>query len=219
MNEYLNEMIAIGFRHGGTLDAIVGDATTFFFNAPVEQADHADRALACAIEMDAFADRFSKEKTAQGLPVGLTRIGVHSGPVIIGNMGGDVIFNYAAHGDAINVAARLETVNKHLGTRVCVSMETASRCNDFHGRPVGTIQLKGKAEGILAFEPLTEEEMASEHITTYLTAYDLLVIDAEAALEAFRAAADTYPDDPLIRFHVERLESGDDGTLIRMASK
>jgi len=61
--------------------------------------------------------------------------------------------------------------------------------------------------------------MASEHIATYLAAYDLLVIDAEAALEAFRAAAKTNPDDPLIRFHVARLESGDDGTLIRMASK
>jgi len=219
LNEYLNEMIAIGFKHGGTLDAIVGDATTFFFNAPVAQEDHAERALACAVEMDAFADRFSKEKTAQGLPVGLTRIGVHSGPVIIGNMGGDVIFNYAAHGDAINVAARLETVNKHLGTRVCVSMETASRCRQFDGRPVGTIQLKGKAEGILAFEPLTPDEIVSERVTTYLAAYDLLVIDAEAALAAFRAAAEKHPDDPLIHFHVKRLESGDAGTLIRMASK
>ena len=219
LNEYLNEVIGIGFKHGGTLDAIVGDATTFFFNAPVQQPDHPDRAFACALELDAFAHAFAEKKHAQGLALGETRIGVHTGPVIIGNMGGDVIFNYAAHGDAINVAARLESANKQLGTRVCISVETASRCKNFAGRPVGALILKGKTKGIVAFEPLPEEALSNANVVDYLAAYDLLLTDNDAALSAFREAARKHPDDPLIAFRLAHLERGETGIAVRLDEK
>lgn len=157
--------------------------------------------------------------------MGETRIGVHSGPVIIGNMGGDVIFNYAAHGDAINTAARMEGVNKYLGTRIAVSIETASRCPDFSGRPVGSVVLKGKTSGILAFQPLSPEKMETPMIKAYLAACDLLtgeesgLIPDGQARAAFEELIKQYPEDPLIRFHHGRLQQGEKGTLIYMFDK
>ncbi len=219
LNEYLNGMVEIGFRHGGTLDAIVGDATAFFFNAPVTQADHAERAIACALEMDQFAREFSEKYRRLGQPVGKTRIGVHTGPVIIGNMGGDALFNYAAHGDAINTASRMEGVNKYLGTNVCISIETAMLAPDFTGRPVGIVVLKGKTTGIVALEPLTKDELESDRVQRYLDAYDLVLAEDPAALERFRELSTAFPTDPLIQFHLERLETGHKGAMIHMDEK
>lgn len=219
LNEYLNGMVKIGFKHGGTLDAIVGDATAFFFNAPVEQSDHAERAVACALEMDEFASEFSAKKRKEGKSLGRTRIGVHTGPVIIGNMGGDVLFNYAAHGDAINTASRMEGVNKYLGTNVCISVETATLVPDFAGRPVGIVVLKGKSTGIVAFEPLDPEEVDTPRIQGYLDAYDLLAAEDSRALAAFRKLGEDYQNDPLIKFHLNRLENNQAGPMIHMADK
>ncbi len=154
LNAYLDEMIAIAFRHEGTLDRIVGDAVAIMFSAPVPQADHRARALACALEMDAFASRYSKKIQEDGIPFGKTRIGVHAGEVIVGNFGGTNIFDYRALGDPVNTAARLESVNKHLGTRMCVSENILSACPETRVRPVGRLVLKGKSQSLGVFEPI-----------------------------------------------------------------
>ncbi len=86
-----------------------------------------------------------------------TRIGVHAGPAIVGNFGGGRFFDYTAYGDTINVAARLEAANKQLGTRICVSAVLADKAEDFRGRPVGDLVLRGRTEALRAFEPLTAE--------------------------------------------------------------
>ena len=215
LNEYLEGMVNIAFRHDGTLDRIVGDAVAVMFSAPVTQPDHAARAIACALEMDAFALRFSAEKRTAGMPLGITRIGVHSGLVIVGNVGGSAIFDYRPLGDAINTAARLETVNKQLGTRVCVSEDTASRCPGFIGRPVGTLVLKGKSEGVMAYEPLPAGAAAPPAF--YVDAYAALERgDVAGARAGFAALAAT---DPLAAFHLRRLERGETGTRIVLESK
>jgi adenylate cyclase len=96
LNAYLDQMIGIAFRHDGTLDRIVGDAVAIMFSAPVPQADHRARALACALEMDAFASDYAAELNARGVAFGETRIGIHSGEVIVGNFGGSTIADYRA---------------------------------------------------------------------------------------------------------------------------
>ncbi len=219
LNEYLDEMVRIAFQHDGTLDKIVGDAVTVIFSAPIVQADHAARGVACALAMDTFAQAFARTKRDAGISLGTTRIGVNSGTVIIGNFGGETVFDYTAHGDAINTAARMESVNKYLGTRVCVSAATASGCPDFIGRPVGTLVLKGKTQGIEAFEPLTTTQVQSPAITAYREAFDLLKRKDPGAKAAFAAAALTYPGDPLAALHLNRLQSGETGTTIVMAEK
>jgi adenylate cyclase len=220
LNAYLDEMIAIAFRHDGTLDRIVGDAVAIMFSAPVPQADHKARALACALEMDAFASRYSREIQEKGVAFGKTRIGVHAGEVIVGNFGGSNMFDYRALGDPVNTAARLESVNKHLGTRMCVSEAILAGCPDARVRPVGRLVLKGKTEALAVFEPINDElALTRAPGAEYEAAFAALRSEDPVALELFRQLAGTYPDDPLVALHRRRLEAGEKGDLIVMSEK
>ncbi len=135
LNEYLAGMTGIVFDHAGTLVKISGDALNVLFGAPTEQPDHAARGVACAMALDTYAEEFRTRWRAKGVAFGVTRIGVNSGPALVGNFGGGRFFDYNAHGDTINTAARLEAANKQLGTRICVSGSVVERIPDFRGRP------------------------------------------------------------------------------------
>ena len=209
LNAYLDRMVAIAFRHQGTLDRFVGDAVAVMFSAPLTQPDHAARAVACALDMDVFAQDFAAARQAEGVPFGLTRIGVHGGPVLVGNFGGGTIFDYRALGDPVNTASRLEALNKHLGTRVCVSAATAQATPGFAGRPVGRFLLKGKHEPIAAFEPSTGDHAA------WSRAYALL----DAADPAAQAALAALDGDPVAQFHLARLRRGESGATVVMIEK
>jgi class 3 adenylate cyclase len=219
LNEYLDGMIRIAFKHDGTVDKIVGDALHVIFGAPVAQPDHAERALACALDIDAFARAFAAEKQRQGIAFGQTRIGVNSGTAIVGNFGGELRFDYTAHGDAINTAARLESVNKQLGTRIVVSGDTVALCRQFTGRPVGALVLKGKTQGIQVFEPLPAEAVTSPSVASYLKAYALLEANDGAAVDAFTRLVANHPDDGLAAFHLRRLQRGERGTTVMLTEK
>lgn len=222
LNTYLDQMIAIAFRYDGTLDRIVGDAVAIMFSAPVTQPDHRPRALACALEMDAFAVAYAADLQARGVRFGKTRIGIHAGEVIVGNFGGATMFDYRALGDPVNTAARLESVNKWLGTEICVSEAIIAGCPDAAVRPVGSLVLKGKSEPIKVFEPLTaDRERRYAPRECYLQAYaQLLAADGhEAACRQFAELAAEYPEDPLVRLHHGRLQRGEQGERMVMAEK
>jgi adenylate cyclase len=220
LNEYLDEMIAIAFRHDGTLDRIVGDAVTIMFSAPVVQPDHRQRALQCALEMHRFAKRYADEINAKGIPFGQTRIGVHTGEVIVGNFGGQTIFDYRALGDPINTAARLESVNKHLGTLMCISEATLAGQPDFPVRPVGRLVLKGKTQALMVYQPIIAASgEAAGRDEAYESAYALLRDDKPEALAAFERLAAERADDPLVALHLKRLRTGEHGDRIVMESK
>ena len=219
LNEYIDEMLKIAFQYDATVDRIVGDAIALIFSAPVVQKDHASRAVNCAVALDAFAHKFSADRQKQGIPLGGTRIGVHTGMVIIGNFGGKTMFDYRALGDPINTCSRLETVNKFLGTRICVSKQTVDKCPVFIGRPIGTLVLKGKSQGIETFEPLTQEVMDTPNIQEYLAAYQLMAENDPGAREAFVLLLKKYPSDGLAEFHLERLEQGAAGAVVVMDQK
>ena len=127
------------FAHDGTVTKIVGDAIHVLFGAPGEQPDHAARAVACALALDEYAQAFRERWRQKGIALGVTRIGAHAGPAIVGNFGGGRFFDYTAYGDTINVASRLEAVNKQLGTRVCVSATLAAKVSEFRGGQSGTL--------------------------------------------------------------------------------
>ena len=143
LNEYLTGMTGIVFDHGGTLVKIVGDALNVLFGAPADQPDHAEHAVACALALDAYAEDFRARWRDKGVAVATTRIGVNSGPALVGNFGGGRFFDYTAYGDTINIAARLEAANKQFGTRICVSGSVVERIAGFRGRPVGNVLLRG----------------------------------------------------------------------------
>ncbi|MEA1051733.1 adenylate/guanylate cyclase domain-containing protein [Lamprobacter modestohalophilus] len=219
LNEYLEGMVSTVFAHDGTVDRIVGDAVAVIFSAPLEQADHAQRAVNCALALDRFAQAFVERKQREGRPFGLTRIGVHSGAVIIGNFGGRSQLDYRAFGDPINTCARLESVNKHLGTRVCVSGATVANCLDFRGRPIGTLVLKGKTRGVPAFEPLLESDCDSVRVRAYAEAFRELDEGHPNAFDDFRTLSIEFPDDPLARLHWHRLQRGQLGSTIVLEEK
>jgi adenylate cyclase len=222
LNTYLDEMVAIAFHFEGTLDRIVGDAVVIMFSAPVEQPDHRSRALACALAMDKFATGYAEKLNAEGIGFGITRIGIHSGPVIVGNFGGSSMFDYRALGDPVNTASRLESANKHIGTNICISAATLSGCPAALVRPIGHLVLKGKTEAIEVFEPLVaEREKHYAPLVEYLEAYGLLSIAGgeEQVKDLFSVLADRYPGDPLANLYHRRLERGEYGNLILMAEK
>lgn len=219
LNDYLEGMVEIAFENDGTLDRIVGDAVAVMFSAPIEQSDHAARAVRCAREMDRFASEFARARGTPDRPLGPTRIGVNTGTVTVGNFGGGAMFDYRALGDPINTAARLESANRHLGTQVCVAGTTASRCEGFIGRPVGELWLVGKSEGIAAFEPLDEETFRSERVQSYMQAYQKLAGGDGDVLTAFEALHERYPDDGLVAFHLNRLRAGETGAHIHFEQK
>ena len=134
LNEYVGGMTDVVFAHEGTVAKIIGDAIQILFNAPGDQPDYATRAIACAHDLDAWAEAFRERWKAKGVNFGATRIGVHAGPALVGNFGGSRFFDYTAYGDTINTAARLETANKFLGTRICVSATVADGAENFRGR-------------------------------------------------------------------------------------
>ena len=220
LNDYLDEMIAIAFRHEGTLDRIVGDAVAIMFSAPVPQPDHRARAYACALEMDVFANQYSARLQASGVPFGRTRLGVHCGEVIVGNFGGTNIFDYRALGDPVNTAARLESVNKHLGTRMCVSAAILADCPSARVRPVGRLVLKGKSQALEVFEPV-DDALAERYAGTadYAAAFSALHAQTDDAATLFAALAARYPQDPLVELHHRRLAAGARGDLIVMDEK
>ncbi|HEX5805374.1 MAG TPA: adenylate/guanylate cyclase domain-containing protein [Macromonas sp.] len=222
LNAYLDDMIGIAFKHEGTLDRIVGDAVAIMFSAPVPQADHKARALACALEMDTFATAYATELNQRNIPFGHTRIGVHSGEVIVGNFGGNAMFDYRALGDPVNTASRLESVNKQLGTRLCVSADTLAGCPDAVARHIGRLVLKGKTQELQVLEPLVGSTPPATYapLTDYEQAYALMAQDLVLeAYSAFRSLFDRYPQDPLVKFHWQRLQNGDTGDVIRFTEK
>jgi adenylate cyclase len=216
LNGYLVGMTDVVFAHDGTVAKIIGDAIHVLFSAPTEQPNHAERAVSCALALDSYAQVFRDRWRQNGIALGVTRIGVHAGPAIVGNFGGGRFFDYTAYGDTINVTARLETANKQLGTRICVSANLAEKVQEFRGRPVGDLVLRGKSEALRAFEPLSCEQCESDATDSYVHAFAKLEATDPSTIASFAAHVGKYPDDPLAGFHLKRLLNGATGTRIVM---
>ena len=138
-------MTAIVHKYGGIVDKFIGDAVFAIFNAPLDQPDHAECAVQCGLEMDRFSQAFRVEQRVENVDIGITRIGINTGIAIVGNFGSKARYDYTAQGDAVNTAARLEGLNKFLGTRICVSDSTRDLCSSTEFRPVASVVLKGKS--------------------------------------------------------------------------
>jgi len=222
LNAYLDQMIRIAFSNGGTLDRIVGDSVAIMFSAPVEQPDHCARALKCALEMHAFATTYAKGLNEKGIAFGQTRIGIHSGEVIVGNFGGSTMFDYRALGDVVNTASRLESVNKHLGTLICLSEAILSGCPDAIVRPVGSLVLKGKSRSLMVYEPITAaggDGSRPERDFTYEAAFGLLKQNDSGVRVIFEQLARERDRDPLVLLHLKRLRAGMEGVTIVLEEK
>lgn len=219
LNQYLDGMVRVIQQHDGLVDKFIGDAVFAMFNVPLDQPDHYERAVRCALDLDRYAEKFRAEQNAAGVPFGVTRIGVHSGQATVGNFGSHDKMEYTALGDAVNTASRLEGLNKYFGTRTCVSEVTRAECKGIPFRPMGQVIVKGKTQALGVFEPLSEERAQSEYIKRYMDAYKHLEEGAEDTLALFEELFAENPYDGCVEIHLERLRAGTRSPEIAMTEK
>ncbi|MBN1283180.1 MAG: adenylate/guanylate cyclase domain-containing protein [Proteobacteria bacterium] len=164
--EYLTVMTEIITGREGTLDKYIGDAVMAFWGAPLAIPDHAAQAALAAMQIQDSLAAFAQFKT---------RIGIHTGRAVVGNIGSELRFNYTAIGDCVNLASRLEGLNKRFGTRVIISQSTfeAAR-HGIEARMIGKVRVKGRKEPISIYEPIC--------------AKGALTADGAAGVERFSAA-------------------------------
>jgi adenylate cyclase len=163
LNVYFTHMVDIVFRHKGTLDKFVGDMVMALFGAPLDDADHADHAVEAALEMIDELQRLNKGWQAEGrteLDIG---IGINTGSMIAGNIGSEAIMSYTVIGDAVNLGARLESLNKNYGTRIIISDATRSRLKGRYAfRALGEVVVKGKSYAVPIFEVVGRADQVSD---------------------------------------------------------
>ena len=219
LNAYLDGACSIILKYQGTIDKFIGDAIMAIFNAPISQPDHAERAVKCALELDVYAEDFKKKQNAAGIPIGVTRIGIHTGVATVGNFGSSSRMDFTALGDTVNTAARTEGVNKYFGTRICVTEESVAECPNLKFRPIGDVVLKGKTKPVGLFSPVSEADAATNVTEDYMAAYELLKAENPKGIDSFRALATQYPSDPIIAYHCRRIDAGATSTLIVLEDK
>ncbi len=158
LNEYLTSMTEVVFKHAGTLDKYIGDAIIAFWGAPIELKDHAYRTCQAAIEMTKRLDELHAKWKAENKPLLNFRIGVNSGEMIVGNVGGRDRFDYTVIGDNVNLASRLESANKMYRTRILLSEYTYELVEDrVFARQLDLIVVKGKTKPVKVFELLSDD--------------------------------------------------------------
>jgi adenylate cyclase len=175
LNQYFDEMIAAVFQYDGTLDKLMGDAVMAFFGSPLEVTDHQHQACQCAIEM---IQRLQKLNLSGKLPAGITieiGIGLHTGEAIVGNLGSSEFADYTVIGDTVNLASRIEGLNKRYATTIIISEDTFKYVNDdYLCRELDTVRVKGKEEPKCIYEMLLEDNSHNKKlIETYEQALQL----------------------------------------------
>ncbi len=155
LNEYFSTMTEIILARQGTVDKFIGDAIMAFWGAPLPLADHAVLACRAALEMQAALRPLQESWESQGFPHIAARVGLHTGPVVAGNIGSKKRFNYTVMGDTVNLAARLEQANKFYGTEIMLSEATYRRLgNTFLVRELDLVQVQGRAQPVTVYELL-----------------------------------------------------------------
>ncbi|MEZ0312841.1 MAG: CHASE2 domain-containing protein [Myxococcota bacterium] len=154
LNTYLTPMTDLIFKYDGTLDKYIGDAIMAFFNAPIDQSDHAIRACHVSVDMMVELERLRKEWAAEGMTHHIDiGIGLNSGPMVVGNMGTPNYFNYTAMGDTVNLGSRLEGINKEYGTNIIISQSTHMLAKEhIHVREMDLVKVKGKNDPVHIYE-------------------------------------------------------------------
>jgi adenylate cyclase len=154
LNSYLTDMTRIVFRNHGTLDKYIGDAVMAFWGAPFEEQGHAVKACRAALDMMTRLAELQRDWKAKGKPVLDIGIGINTGVASVGNMGSSLRYGYTAMGDAVNLASRLEGLNKEYGTHIIISESAyaGARAPDFLFRELDLIRVKGKLQPVTIYE-------------------------------------------------------------------
>lgn len=168
MNRYMTAMTRKILDNNGTLDKYIGDAQMAFWNAPIDDADHAKHAVKTAIEMLGDLDAFNDEIAKEGVPAFGMGLGINTGTVVVGNMGSEQRFDYTCLGDSVNLASRLEGQSKPYGVRIVLGQKTAELVRDTYDvTELDCIAVKGKNTGVKIFTLAKETKDHRIFLETY----------------------------------------------------
>jgi adenylate cyclase len=159
MNRYMTAMTAKIIENNGTLDKYIGDAQMAFWNAPLDEPNHAKMAVKTALEMIGSLDAFNKEIEQEGVPAFGMGLGINTDTVVVGNMGSVQRFDYTCLGDGVNLASRLEGQSKPYGVKIVLGTKTAEYVqDDYFVLELDKIAVKGKKEGVNIYTVLTHTD-------------------------------------------------------------
>jgi adenylate cyclase len=201
LNTYLTRVSGTLLRHGACLDKYIGDAVVCIFGAPLKTPDHAIRACAAALEVQAEVLELRREFAERGLPDVYTRIGVNTAQMFVGNFGSEQLFNYTAMGDGMNLASRLEGANKPYGSLILIGPQTQALISHaFETRELDRVRVAGKQEAVVIHELLSRKGDLPESRQRTLALYAQgLALWREArfpeAAAVFARAVETDPED------------------------
>ena len=211
LNSYLTEMSTLIIENHGTIDKYIGDAIMSFWGAPLSDSDHAYNACAAAINMQRKLLALHTKWIHYGRPVVNQRIGINSGRAVVGNMGAETRLNYTAIGDAVNLASRLEGVNKEYGTRLLMSDNTYHKVKDrVLSREMDLVVVMGKTEPVRIYELIAlADEVQTDATKKFLESYHN-GLDAykkrawKSAIDQFQQALAIRRDDIVSNLYIQR---------------
>ncbi|MBV1876032.1 MAG: hypothetical protein KUG79_00185 [Pseudomonadales bacterium] len=215
LSQYFDELSNVVMAGHGTIDKYIGDAIMAFWGAPVEQKNKALNACTTALAFQKKNDELNKNWADLGKPTLNTRIGLHTGRSIVGNVGSEVRINYTVLGDSVNLAARLEGINKLYGTRIIISETTYYEVKQhFFCRQLDVVAVKGKTRGVPIYELIcdinltdTDLHRPMDFYEQYQTAFDAyLNREWQAATNILINLQKQYADDKSIQLLVSRCQ-------------
>lgn len=199
--DYFATITGTILESGGTVDKYIGDCVMAFWGAPRAVPDHAARAVETSLRVRSRLAELNARRATEGRPPIVTRIGLSTGEVVVGNFGYEARMNYTVMGDTVNLASRLEGLNKYVGTMLLVSESTMAAANGaILGRLLGAVAVKGKREGVRIWEPVAMRAEADATLVGRVGEWNAAVErfmaqEFEAALPVFEAWAARHPDD------------------------
>jgi class 3 adenylate cyclase/ABC-type nitrate/sulfonate/bicarbonate transport system substrate-binding protein len=220
ISTYLEQVSAAISEEGGTVDKFIGDGVMAFWNAPVQRPDHVLRACAGALRAARRMERVNDSWEAEGRPRIRIRIGLNCADVLVGNVGSSARLSYTALGDGVNVAARLEGINKQFGTTICISDSIYDQVQaEILARPLKRVQVKGRKTEFMIYELLAlrasedpelrvrdgDEQLCA--MTGQASRY-FQAGDFAAAERAYRVILDKLPGDPVAKLMLEECDKG-----------
>ena len=209
LNEYLTEMTEVIFKNWGTLDKYIGDAIMAFWGAPYPQDDHALRACRTGLAMITALQKLQEGWQSRGVPHIDIGVGINSGPMLVGNMGSRQRKNFTIMGDSVNLASRLEGINRQFGTHIIISEGTFLLVKDqVVARELDLIRVKGKTQPVKVYELLALAKDAEAH-NDLVTRFDKGLAayrngDWLPAIETFQQLLVDYPQDGPSQVFIER---------------
>jgi class 3 adenylate cyclase len=231
ISTYLEEVSAAIAQEGGTVDKFIGDGIMAFWNAPVQRPDHVLRACAGALRASRRMERVNDAWEAEGRPRIRIRIGLNCANVLVGNVGSSTRLSYTALGDGVNVAARLEGINKVFGTTICISDSIYDQVGtEILARPLKRVQVKGRKTEFMIYELLAirasddpelgvrgrDEQLST---MTWQASQHIEAGDFAAAESAYRAILFNFPGDPVAKYMLTECEEIEGAHLRNIASE